>query len=392
VLALGVCAAPAALAAPQGEEDDAVTFGCTSVTFDFTHFPNMKGNTVSEFVLVDGQRVLAAKFSFDGAEGSNVLNLIVLPGHHPMDAYAKWDTNGVRGGRDHKLGHGITCAPTPSFAIQMLQRLKGGGGAFDPKALTDEVGQTIEYAIVLPNTGNVPLIFTSFGDPGCDPGTITGGPGATPVPPGGSTTYFCTHLLIPADQLAGQHQNVVSVTADSGETGTTVSTHTSNTVVVTVPKPPPPPTSEPPPAPSPVPSPSPVQPRAAAASTITEPPPAQAQPLAHAGRLGLFSGAPLLMGQEGCARSSFIASIVAAGVARVTFSLDRHRLSTLTTKDTRGGRLSTKVEASRLTVGAHRLKAKITMSASAPAPALTLTRALTFLRCDPPVVTPKFTG
>jgi hypothetical protein len=32
------------------------------------------------------------------------------------------------------------------------------------------------------------------------------------------------------------------------------------------------------------------------------------------------------------------------------------------------------------------------MSASAPAPALTLTRALTFLRCDPPVVTPKFTG
>jgi hypothetical protein len=391
VLALGACAAPAALADPQGEEDDAVSFGCSSVTFAFTRFPKARGNTVTEFVYLDGQTLLTASFSFDGPEGANVLKILVPPGpHHTMDAYAKWEANGVKGGRDRKLPHGITCAPSASFSIQLVQRLKGG--SFDPKALAGEVGQTIEYAIVLPNTGNVPLTFTSFADPYCDPGTISGGPGGSAVPPGGSTTYYCRHLLTASDQVAGLHQNVVSVTANSSETGTTVSTHISNTVIVTLPKPPPPPLApEPIPTPPPLSPPEPVQPRAAVAGAIAEAPALEPQPVAYAGRLGVVAGAPLLMGQEGCARRSFNASIVAAGVAGVTFSLDRHRLVTLTAKNARGGRLSTKVQVPRLSVGAHRLQARITMT-SAPAPAASVTRTLTFLRCDPPVVTPKFTG
>jgi hypothetical protein len=219
------------------------------------------------------------------------------------------------------------------------------------------------------------------------------GPGESAVLPGRSTTYYCRHLLTPLDQLAGLHENVVSVTGYSRETGTTVSTHTSNKVVVTVPKP----TPSPPPAPEPIPTPPPfspsppVQPRAVVAAAIAEAPALQPQPVAHAGRLGSVAVAPLLMGRDGCARASFNASVGAAGVARVTFSLDRRRLGTLTAKDARAGRLSTKVDVQRLSVGAHKLQAKITM-APAPAQAAPVTRTLTFLRCDPPVVTPKFTG
>jgi hypothetical protein len=393
-LVLAACAAPAALAQPAGEEDDTVAFGCSSVTFTFTGFPHASGNRVSEFVYIDGKTLLTANFSFDGPNGSNSLKVVVPPGHHSMDAFGKWDTNGIRGGRDRKDAHGIVCSPAPSFSIELLQRIKGSGAAFIASPLSGEVGQTTDYAIVLTNTGNVALSFATFSDPGCDGGTITGGPGTTPVPPGGSTTYFCEHLLTLADQLTGLHQNVVSVTALSSEGGTIVSSHTSNTVVVSVPKPPPPP---PPPAgpgpapPAPQPTPGPTQPRASVASVQAAA--GAPSPVAHAGRLGLFAGVPMLIGQEGCARSGFAVSVASPGVRSVTFSLDRHRLATLTARNARSGRLSTRVDPARLTLGAHTLIARITMAApGSTARPVAATRALTFLRCDPPTVAPKFAG
>jgi uncharacterized repeat protein (TIGR01451 family) len=80
--------------------------------------------------------------------------------------------------------------PEPGFTIEKRQRI-GGGTSFTTASLTGTVGSTVEYEIVVKNTGNVGLTFSSFSDPNCDAGTLVGGPGEAEVAPGGSTTYTC---------------------------------------------------------------------------------------------------------------------------------------------------------------------------------------------------------
>jgi hypothetical protein len=81
------------------------------------------------------------------------------------------------------------------------------------------VGEKVEFGIVVTNTGNVPLTLSEFNDPNCDEGTITGGPGANPVPPAptGKTTYFCSHILTESDHLVGKYCNLATVTATPPE-------------------------------------------------------------------------------------------------------------------------------------------------------------------------------
>jgi hypothetical protein len=105
-----------------------------------------------------------------------------------------------------------------------------------------------------------------------------------------------------------------------------------------------------------------------------------------------FGGsAPALRGPEGCVRKSFRASINAQGVKSVTFWLDKHRLRTLTKKNAHRGRLSLRVKVGHLSVGVHRLVARISLGAAAGSPVLA-SRALTFVRCASAAVSPKFTG
>ena len=100
----------------------------------------------------------------------------------------------------------------PSFSIQKLQRVAGSGTGFTTSQVTGVVGQTVEYEIVLTNTGTVPENFTEFSDPHCEAGTLKGGPGASSVGPGESTTYTCTRAL----SASGIYTNEAAVT------GTTV--------------------------------------------------------------------------------------------------------------------------------------------------------------------------
>ena len=69
----------------------------------------------------------------------------------------------------------------PGFTIEKLQRIEGEG-PFTKNELTGEIGQVVEYQIVVTNTGNTPLEFTNFSDPHCE--GIAGGPGGKPVQPG----------------------------------------------------------------------------------------------------------------------------------------------------------------------------------------------------------------
>ena len=108
-------------------------------------------------------------------------------------------------------------------------RSSGSASGFSTSPLTGSIGQTVDYQIVVKNTGNEALTFSNFIDGHCDPGTIVRRPGGTPVAPGASTTYTCTHVL----PSAGSYVNEASVT------GTLRANRrlprTSNRVEVTVP-------------------------------------------------------------------------------------------------------------------------------------------------------------
>ena len=119
----------------------------------------------------------------------------------------------------------------PSFTIEKLQEIQGSGKGFTKEPLTGRLGQTVDYEMIVKNTGNVALTFSDFTDAHCDPGTIAGGPGSGPVGPGESTTYTCDHVL----NTYGAYTNEATVTG-TPPSGTTI-THTSNQVDVNVPEP-----------------------------------------------------------------------------------------------------------------------------------------------------------
>ncbi len=89
------------------------------------------------------------------------------------------------------------------------QRLSGTLTGFTSSTLEGFVGETVEYEIIVENTGNVPLTFPSgLVDSHCDSGTIAGGRGTEAVQPGEDATYTCSHLLA----QAGAYVNVAAIT------------------------------------------------------------------------------------------------------------------------------------------------------------------------------------
>ena len=61
----------------------------------------------------------------------------------------------------------------PEFTIEKLQRLKGEVN-YTVSELKGKIGQTVEYKIVVKNTGNMPLTFTPLEDPNCEGITPSG--------------------------------------------------------------------------------------------------------------------------------------------------------------------------------------------------------------------------
>ncbi len=207
--------------------------GCKSVTFSFTGFPNRPNNVVTESIRVDGVLIYTGKFTFNGTSGSNTITINLPPGHHEIRLGAQWKTNGLTGETGRHVSE-VTCVAEPGFSIEKLQEIAGSGKGFTTAPLVSQVGQTIDYKVVVTNTGNVPLTFGEFTDETCDPGTISGGPGANPVAPGNSTTYTCSHLISAADEEAGEVLNDATDTATPPVGDGSPFSETSNTVVVTI--------------------------------------------------------------------------------------------------------------------------------------------------------------
>jgi hypothetical protein len=205
-------------------------FHCHSITYFFTGFPNVAGNTVKLRIRVDGVKTEVV-FTFNGPTASYTFNLNLGPGHHSLDAWSSWNTNQFKGGKDIVAQGGITCNAEPAYTLVKLQKNAAGDEPFTSSTLPGEVGEVVDYQVTATNTGNVPLTFTVFNDPGCDEGTIAGGPGNNPVAVGASTTWTCSHTVTEADREAGRYANTANTVAYMVG-GTEPVAHETNSVLI----------------------------------------------------------------------------------------------------------------------------------------------------------------
>jgi uncharacterized repeat protein (TIGR01451 family) len=376
---------------------------CNQISVLYRGFPPLPGNAVTEVVSIESQHLLTRTFTFDGETATDTF-AFTAPGRtsaYHIDVRGKWNGNGFRGGYDLPIR--VLCPPAPAFTVQKLQSLAGSSAAPTSETIAASVGQTVDYRFIETNTGNVPLTFGQFLDPFCDTGTVTRSTQEA-VSPGEAMSYECTHLLTVADGVAGTLANTAAVTGTPpGETGAAPVRHESNTVLVS-------PISgsldngpeEQPPSGTPANGPE-QQPPTGHGEVLTSKttssggePKTGTTTTGRSGVLGFSSaGVPALKGPQGCVRGPFHVGVKSAGVSSVSFSLDGHRLKTLTSSSSHGGLLSILIDPSRLKVGAHRIQAGIVMkasSSSATAKAARATRSLTVVRCASADVTPHFTG
>jgi hypothetical protein len=229
-LAMTLAGAPAASAdgphfTPQ--------FSCSGVTVSLTGFPDVPGNRVTEIIRVDRGKPIRAGFVFDGTNASNTIPLQLTAGHHQMDARVLWRRSGTPGGHDRPLVHGIQCADRTELTIEKLQA-PGRTGEFTSAPLLGTRRELIRYEILLRNTGTVALSLVPLQEPGCDAGTISGGPGGAALQPGEETIFECTHRLTAADQADGSYENVATISAMPAEGGPVIE-ESSNRVLVDLP-------------------------------------------------------------------------------------------------------------------------------------------------------------
>jgi hypothetical protein len=263
----------------------------------------------------------------------------------------------------------VEVPPIPEFKIEKRQEIVGSAGGFTTSPLMDALGQTVEYQIVVTNTGNEALTLSGFADARCDAGTVAGGPGETPVVPGSSTTYTCSHVLT----SVGSYVNEASVTGSAQ--GAAPLTHTSNQVEVIVRgsnrvEVPTEPVKEP------------------AAILGAGPGPTTAP--AAAGSLPLCEAAqPVLHGASGPKRGPFTLQVSSRGIKQITFYLDGRKLKTLKQSQAKGGKFTISINPTKLSYGAHKVSIKTLMSNTKCA---SIARSGVFVHPSTQRVAPRFTG
>jgi uncharacterized repeat protein (TIGR01451 family) len=100
-------------------------------------------------------------------------------------------------------------------------------------------------------------------------------------------------------------------------------------------------------------------------------------------------GRARLLGPTGCTTRAFRARIRGTKVAKVVFTLDGHRISTVTRKNYRGT-FAVRIDPRQLRIGVHRLVAKVTFTRGSATKAKTF--RLAFQRCPRALRAPRFTG
>jgi hypothetical protein len=258
-----------------------------------------------------------------------------------------------------------------SFTIEKRQQIAGSASGFTASPLTGAVGKTVDYQITVKNTANVSETFAEFTDTHC--GTISGGPGSSPVAPGQSTIYTCNHVL----SAVGSYTNEATVTATT--VGEPPLTHTSNQVVVNVPA-----TNHVVPT---VPAESgPVK----SQQTTPGAGPGPAPPTPRGGVLPQCEASqPALRGVSGPKRGAFTLQVSSRGIKQITFYLDGRKLKALKQSQAKGGKFTITIDPRQLSYGAHKVSIKTVMS---DAHCATIARSGVFVHPQIARVPPKFTG
>jgi len=217
-----------------------------------------------------------------------------------------------------KVAPHVAVVREPAFTIEKLQRI-GSSASFTTATLTAAAGSTIEYEIIVRNTGNVSLKLSGFSDANCDPGTISGGPGAGELMPGSSSTFTCTRVL----GGAGTYVNAATVTGAGTAPGEMPMTITSNKVETVVPS-----------------------------NSVGAKEERPKQGLAPACESNIH---PVLHGASGLQTGRFTVWVSSSGIARISFYLDGHRIRSFTRSQARGGRFKLTLNAHTLRYGVHHL-------------------------------------
>ncbi len=333
---------------------------------------------------------------------------------------------------------------SPAFAIEKFQEIQGTGAGYTQAPLTGKIGQTVDYEIVVTNTGNVSLSLSGLTDANCT--NIAGGAGSLAV--GTKTTFTCEHAL--ASVGSWTNEGTITGTPPSGSG----ITHTSNQVVVNVP------------AESsftvekkqkltgefttaelagkvgetvhyeiivtntgnvPLKINSTVDPNctglAGGASeigvhgsatftcehTLTSVGPyaneatvvgnekpqtsnkvvVQVAAQAVKAQCAINESAIVLHGATGSKRGPFTVYVSSLGIKQITFLVDGKKIKTLKSSQAKDGQFSVRIDPSKLGYGAHHLTVRTVMTDSACPP---VARAAVFVKPHGPAVAPKFTG
>lgn len=232
-------------------------------------------------------------------------------------------------------------APPPSFTLHKLEAVSNSGQPFTPGPITVNIGQQIDYQIVVTNTGPTPLslalvdtMCTAISAP---TGNIAGGE----LQAGGTATYTCVHVVTAGD--APLYINVAQVTAT-------------------------------PPGGSPL-------------------APQRSSVIANVPRGGVSACvATSAKLTESRKRDEVTATVGDADhgrdITKVVFLLDGHPVRTLTKPNVSGGRFQLRLDTAKTRYGAHRVTASVSMVCG---PAQVRTTA--FQHAVPAIkVSPKLTG
>ena len=238
-------------------------------------------------------------------------------------------------------------------------------------AATAPAGSTFTYAFTATNTGNVALGDVVLSDPKCTDTLKRVEPGLADASfdPGDAWHYTCTVTAPAGPAQVDNLAEVCGTFAAPDVRPVTVCDDDPHTFTV------PPPGDEPPVDEPPV-----------------DEPPVQTPPAGETPGGGVLpaatrSGRARLLGPSGCARQAFRARVAGREITSVTFTLDGTVIKRIKGKR---GTYAVRVQPTRYGFGRHRLVARVTFSSASGTKARRL--PLTFRRCAPEAIAPRFTG
>jgi hypothetical protein len=262
----------------------------------------------------------------------------------------------------------VTNTPKPPDNQPAIHVVKDGPA-------TAHSGDTLTFGYTVTNPGNVPLTNVTATDDKCAPLTRTGDTSDTTLDPGDTWTYTCSYVIQWSQGDANPVVNTVETCGmppgggPPGGPGPVCDSDEHSTTIV------PPGTVSPPETPAQA---------AGTAPTTSQSPqiavsPARVRP-----------GSARLRGPSGCPTTSAVAATVTGRrIVKVTFYVDNKKVKTLTQAN-RNGQWVLPMNVKRFAFGTHRVRVTIEFARSSQTRARTL--RLSFNRCRPANVTPKFTG